>query len=163
VFWAAPAGDVDGDGVPDLIVNIHGRGDETLTEHWAHGLRTLHGMLVDGFPNLFLLLPGTHSALAFNFPHIIDIQSQHAVRIIKRCKDDGISLFEIGKEDEDAWAAEIEAKSLSRLPTLQECTPSYYNGEGNLSDSLFNNIYGPGPFVYSDLMDRWFEERFPSA
>ena len=32
-----------------------GRDGETLSEHWAEGMRSLHGMHVLGFPNLFVL------------------------------------------------------------------------------------------------------------
>lgn len=120
-------------------------------------------MFAHGFPNLFLLMPGKQTALAFNFPHIIDMQSRHAARIIEQCKQRGIDCFEVGTEDEDAWREEIEANSFARLPTLQECTPGYFNGEGKLATSFFANIFSGGPFVYSEVMDNWFEERFRYA
>ena len=142
------------------IGNVHGRGGVTLSERWADGPHTLQGMLSHRFPNLFLLLPGNQTALSFNFPLIIDLQSQHAARIIKRCEDEGIRTLEVREEAEKAWQAEIDANSLADMPTFKECTPGYFNGEGNIASSLWGNIYAPGPFVYREKIDRWFEERF---
>src|ERR1022692_338168 len=34
---------------------LYGREGVSLTEHWADGMRTLHGMQTRGFPNLFLI------------------------------------------------------------------------------------------------------------
>ena len=36
-------------------VDIRGRGGITLADYWADGLRTLHGWVSRGFPNLFHL------------------------------------------------------------------------------------------------------------
>ncbi|MGN5237926.1 MULTISPECIES: NAD(P)-binding domain-containing protein [unclassified Rhodococcus (in: high G+C Gram-positive bacteria)] len=46
-------------------IDIRGRGDRKLREHWQGGPRTYLGLGVDGFPNLFLVTgPGSPSVLA---------------------------------------------------------------------------------------------------
>ncbi|TCN52143.1 cation diffusion facilitator CzcD-associated flavoprotein CzcO [Rhodococcus sp. SMB37] len=46
-------------------IDIRGRADRTLREHWRDGPRTYLGLGVDGFPNLFLVTgPGSPSVLA---------------------------------------------------------------------------------------------------
>jgi cation diffusion facilitator CzcD-associated flavoprotein CzcO len=46
-----------------------GRGGETLTEHWAEGMRSLHGIHVHGFPNLFIVGPAQGANLISNITH----------------------------------------------------------------------------------------------
>src|SRR6056297_2885925 len=46
-----------------------GRGGEQLSDHWADGMQTLHGIHVHGFPNLFIVGVSHGAALISNVPH----------------------------------------------------------------------------------------------
>ena len=37
------------------------------------------------------------------------------------------------------------------------CTPGYYNGEGKAGEGrgIFDELYGPGPVVFYDLVRDW--------
>ena len=54
---------------------IIGRGGRTLTEKWASGVRTLHGMHTRDFPNLFIFSPA-QAGFTVNFPHALNEQAE---------------------------------------------------------------------------------------
>ncbi len=47
-----------------------GRDGETLSDHWADGMQTMHGMHVHGFPNLFFM-GLTQTGTTINVPHML--------------------------------------------------------------------------------------------
>ena len=53
---------------------LYGRGGLSLSEKWADGTSTFHGMHVRGFPNLFIFSI-VQSGFSVNFPHMLDEQS----------------------------------------------------------------------------------------
>ena len=61
---------------------VVGRGGVTLTQKWADGVSTLHGMHSRGFPNLFLI-SNSQSGFTVNFPHMINEQSRHLAYIVR--------------------------------------------------------------------------------
>ncbi len=60
---------------------LYGRGGITLTEKWAGGIRTLHGMHSRGFPNCFII-SNAQSGFTVNFPHMLNEQGKHLAYII---------------------------------------------------------------------------------
>jgi cation diffusion facilitator CzcD-associated flavoprotein CzcO len=50
--------------------DIVGRGGVTLSDHWANGLRTLHGLTAHGFPNCFFL-GFTQTAITISVPQAL--------------------------------------------------------------------------------------------
>ncbi|MEZ5250524.1 MAG: hypothetical protein R2713_15330 [Ilumatobacteraceae bacterium] len=60
-----------------------GRDGITLTEKWADGACTLHGMFSRGFPNCFIL-SNIQSGFTANFPHMIDEQARHCAYVLDR-------------------------------------------------------------------------------
>ncbi len=51
---------------------LHGRGGVTLTDRWADGVRTLHGMHARDFPNLFHRVQCPTQGSQVNFPHMLE-------------------------------------------------------------------------------------------
>ncbi len=62
---------------------LYGRDGVTLTEKWADGASTLHGMHSSGFPNCFIFSI-TQSGFTVNFPHMLNEQSKHLAYILRR-------------------------------------------------------------------------------
>ena len=60
---------------------LYGRDGVTLTEKWADGASTLHGMHTSGFPNCFIF-SNTQSGFTVNFPHMLNEQSKHLAYIL---------------------------------------------------------------------------------
>lgn len=133
---------------------IIGKGGETLMEKWADGLRTLHGMHMHGFPNLFLMSIG-QSANTVNYTHILDEQAIHLAYIVARARQLGAAMVEATAEAEGDWVAACREKATDR-GFFEDCTPGYYNNEGQARNSQ-NGPYGvgPGTIEFLQLLGDW--------
>lgn len=134
---------------------IHGRDGLTLTDKWANGARSLHGLHVHGFPNLIILSP-IQSAYSFNWQRIADGQSEHVAYLITEAKRRGADAFEVTQAAEDEWVAAIIAKSGVQVDFLKACTPGYFNGDGKLPETaVVDGAYAGGNVAYFDLLTEW--------
>jgi cyclohexanone monooxygenase len=137
---------------------VYGKGGLTLTEKWRGGAATLHGLHVNGFPNCFVI-SNTQSGFSANFPHMMNEQAKHIGYILGRCHKEGIAAVEAAKDAEDAWVGTIEKLALLREAFLKECTPGYYNNEGNVEAmSRRNTSYGAGPVAFTKVLEDWRAE-----
>ena len=135
---------------------IHGRGGKPLSEHWAQGLRTLHGFMSAGFPNCFHM-GVNHSTLTPNFPHLLKEQAAHIAHVIGETELRQARAVEPTPEAEAGWVQTVRDTARLNLEFRQACTPGYYNGEGRAGaeDGLFANLYGPGPVKFFELIREW--------
>ncbi|MFD1372134.1 flavin-containing monooxygenase [Actinoplanes sichuanensis] len=133
-------------------LQVYGRGGKHIFEHWANGFRTLHGFTSHGFPNLFQLGP-LHNARAVNFVHILDEQAIHIGALVDAAEKRGARRIEPTLEAEDAWSATIDATAADSYRFQSECTPGYYNNEGN--PLPLNVSFGPGPIAFHELLRTW--------
>lgn len=135
---------------------IHGCGGVSLSERWQSEMTTLHGFLTPGFPNLFIFSLD-QSTVAVNFTHILTEQAEHVAYIIGRCRSEGIDEVEADPDAAAAWARIV--KDSARDPTYsRECTPGYYNNEGQGGEGSFTaRTYGQGPAAFYRLLAEWRE------
>ncbi len=134
---------------------LYGRDGLTLTEKWADGASTFHGMHTRGFPNLFIFSI-LQSGFSVNFPHMLDEQARHMAYILKHAADNGVRLIETSQEAEDKWVQTILDLAISRMDFLESCTPGYYNNEGRPSErSSRDGVYGGGSIAFTRMWDEW--------
>jgi len=137
---------------------LHGRGGLTLSGKWKNGVSTLHGLYSRGFPNCFII-SNTQSGFTANFPHMINEQSKHIAYVLKHCADHQVRRVEASQEAEEAWVQTIIDLSIMRQKFLEECTPGYYNNEGNVAAmSARNGSYGAGPVAFVKVLEDWRAE-----
>ena len=130
----------------------------TLSKKWAQGIRTLHGLHSRGFPNVFFMSTA-QSGFTTSFPHAMDEAAQHIAYIIGRCLTDGIGAIEPSQKAEDEWVAEILQLSRISASFQAECTPGYYNNEGQPNPlSAQNSSYGKGPIPFFSRMKAWRDD-----
>ena len=138
-----------------------GRDGVRLSDHWDPGMRTLHGMHVHGFPNLFQIGAAQGAGLIANYPHNLTEAGAHVAHIIRRALDEGIEAVEATAEAEAEWMDVLrgDGSGMSRmLLGSTECTPGYYNNEGKGFDDNFIGVgYPGGALAFFDLMERWRE------
>ncbi|MEM9622533.1 MAG: NAD(P)/FAD-dependent oxidoreductase [Pseudomonadota bacterium] len=135
-----------------------GKNGLRLSEKWADGMRTLHGLHSHGFPNLFIMSNG-QAAFTTNFPHAMDESARHIGYILQQCQNGNVNTVEADRQAEDEWVEEIIALSRYNEEFLAACTPGYYNNEGQPNPrSIQNGSYGKGPIPYFRLMAAWREE-----
>ncbi|MDX2234685.1 MAG: NAD(P)/FAD-dependent oxidoreductase [Hyphomonadaceae bacterium] len=132
-----------------------GRGGQTLTEKWAGGMRTLHGLSTRGFPNCFIFQNG-QSGFAVNFPHMLNEQARHVAYIIRHCTDRQARTVEPSEAGETQWVETIKSLAVLRRNFLEECTPGYYNNEGRPAErSEQDGPYGAGPIAFVKVLEAW--------
>jgi len=137
---------------------LYGRGGKTLTEKWANGAETLHGLLARGFPNCFIV-SNVQSGFSANFPHMINEQSKHIAYVLKSAIDRQARTVEPSAEAEAAWIQTIIDLSIMREAFLKECTPGYYNNEGRPEVmAKQNGSYGAGPVAFTKVLEEWRAE-----
>ena len=56
--------------------DVIGSRGHSLSEHWRDGMRSVHGMHVHGFPNMFVL-GHTQGGFTVNYPHLLEEASDH--------------------------------------------------------------------------------------
>ncbi len=134
---------------------VEGRDGVTLTEKWADGASTLHGMHSRGFPNCFIFSP-TQAGFTVNFPHLLDEQARHLAYILREAVDRGATIVEASEEAEAAWVQTIIDMAQYNVRFLESCTPGYYNNEGRPAErSIRNSSYGAGAIAFFKVLDDW--------
>ena len=132
-----------------------GKDGVKLSERWADGAHTLHGVLTHGFPNL-LICHFVQAGFGLNFTHYLSQSTNHIASIIAAAKDQNITSIEATEEAEEAWLATLweAGKGFGRYAA--KCTPSYGNSEGARSMEAARNIVHPGNLMnYVAYLEEW--------
>ena len=138
-------------------IQLLGRDGVSLTDAWADGVRTLHGMHVNGFPNCFVM-SNAQAGFTANYPHLLDEQAKHIAYIIQAATERGHSRIEVTQEGESTWVQRCIDKARDTGDFLENCTPGYYNNEGRTGDrSAQDGFYGGGSIEFFHLLSRWRE------
>ncbi len=135
---------------------VIGKNDLKLSDKWKDGPQTFHGMFSHGFPNCYFL-GVIQSALTTNFVHLLMEQTKHIAHVVKYCGEDNTKLVEPTLEAEQEWVTLIKRNAHRGERFFAECTPGYYNNEGNhdKSNGFLSNAYGKGPVAFFDLLEDW--------
>jgi cation diffusion facilitator CzcD-associated flavoprotein CzcO len=134
-----------------------GRDGRTLSAHWADGMRSLHGMHVHGFPNLFIVGLTQGANLISNITHNLTDAGTTVATVIARALGTGAATVEPTAAAEEAWVALI-ANGPQGFLGNPDCTPGYYNNEGGAfgrRERLNVSGYPSGPVAFFEYIDRW--------
>ncbi|MDP1793142.1 MAG: NAD(P)/FAD-dependent oxidoreductase [Acidimicrobiales bacterium] len=134
-----------------------GRGGVRLSEYWADGMRTLHGNVVHGFPNLFINQMTQGANLISNVPHNLTEGGRTIALTIRHALDIGAKQLEVTKEAEEAWLDLLLSGPGRMLGANTTCTPGYYNNEGQPAGdgaSLFVG-YPAGAMAFFQYIAGW--------
>ncbi len=106
-----------------------GRGGGTLSQYWADGMRTKHGMHVHNFPNAFLVQATQAANLISNYPHNLVDSARTISLIVSHAEAMGAKEVEVSKQAEDEWV-DLLLSGMGLMIGSPDCTPGYYNNEG---------------------------------
>jgi cyclohexanone monooxygenase len=134
--------------------DIRGRDGLSLYDYWADGYRTLHGFTSCNFPNWFYI-GISQNGLSVNMTSMFDDQARHIAYIIKEAKARGAVTVEPTKDAETEWVAEIRKLALNNRAFFENCTPGYYNNEGEVSGGLGAETYALGINAFNALLAEW--------
>ncbi len=133
-----------------------GRDGRTLSEYWGSGMRTLHGLHINGFPNLFMVQPAQAANFIANVPHNIVDHADTIASVVAAAEERGAQTVEPTAEAEQAWL-DLLRTGPARAIGSTECTPGYYNNEGKgwgEDAPLFVGHPG-GALAYFAHIDAW--------
>jgi len=146
-----------------------GRGGVCLSERWVDGMRTLHGIHVHGFPNAFIVQLTQGSNHIANVPHNMSETGTTVGAIVGHAVANGSATVEVTAEAEEAWIQRLlgggsplgglgSGERSLHIPGSLECTPGYYNNEGQppTAAARYNFLGFPGgPLAFFQYIDRW--------
>jgi len=90
-------------------IDVRGAGGQPLREKWRSGPRTFVGVMVDGFPNMFMIM-GPHAALGNN-PRSIEFNVDWITGLIGHMTHEGLTCAEARPQSVAEWAAFVREKA----------------------------------------------------
>ncbi len=119
-------------------MNIRGRGGRSLAEDWADGPEAYRGVVISGYPNLFVLV-GPNSGLGHNsIVFMIEAQVHYVMQCLKWLERGRLETVEVRADVQAAWNDAI-AKRFRRTvwqhepggsPWQLPCRSWYVNSKG---------------------------------
>lgn len=119
---------------------IVGRDGLDLDDKYADGIRTLLGIHTRGFPNLFIM-GGYQASFQFNLTDMLQTQGDHIAECIAWVRERGYATLE-PSEDAEAWWVQEVIEHRGKTSRNQDCTPGYYNFEGESNRRQDGNYNG---------------------
>ena len=136
--------------------DLVGRNGLRLSQHWKDGMRTKHGIHVHGFPNAFFVQPTQGANLISNVPHNLTEAGRTIAVMVRHALDNGLREIEVTREAEDDWVR-LLLTSAGRMTGGADCTPGYYNNEGQDAGQAarLSVGYPAGASAYFKYIDDW--------
>jgi len=119
---------------------IRGRRGLEINQTYADGLRTLFGVHTHGYPNLFIM-GGYQASFQFNLTFMLQTQGDHIAECIAYARDRGHAEIDVSPDTEEWWVQEVIAHR-GKTNRNQDCTPGYYNFEGQFNRRQDGNYNG---------------------
>ncbi|MGK0260294.1 MAG: cation diffusion facilitator CzcD-associated flavoprotein CzcO [Candidatus Azotimanducaceae bacterium] len=126
---------------------IIGKGGVELNDKYADGVRTVLGIHSQGYPNLFIM-GGYQASFQFNLTDMLQTQGDHIAECIRYVRDNGYATLDPTHEAEEWWVQEVISHR-GKTNRNAECTPGYYNFEGE-SNRRQDGNYNGGFRTYFD-------------
>ncbi|WP_271439302.1 flavin-containing monooxygenase [Pontixanthobacter luteolus] len=133
-----------------------GRGGVRLSEYWADGMRTKHGIHVRGFPNMFVVQPTQGANLISNIPHNLTESGATIAAIVDEAIRRDAAEVEVTQEAERQWI-DLLLSGPGMMIGAQDCTPGYYNNEGQEPGpkAKLSVGYPAGAMAYFKYIQDW--------
>ena len=120
-------------------------------------MRTLHGLHVHGFPNLFIIGLTQAGNLISNITQNLTEAGTTIAAVVAHALEVGAEQVEVTEDAEQAWVDLLESSPSAFLGN-PDCTPGYYNNEGKpigRKERLSASGYPSGPVAYFQFIDDW--------
>jgi cation diffusion facilitator CzcD-associated flavoprotein CzcO len=114
--------------VTGIYNDIRGEGGLELNDKYSNGMRTVFGIHSAGYPNLFIM-GGYQASFQFNLTFMLQTQGFHIADCIKYAREHGHDTIDAKPDVESWWVSEV-IKYRGTTNRNKECTPGYYNFEG---------------------------------
>ena len=138
---------------------IHGLGGETLAEKWKRSSDCIMGVVVAGFPNMFVVT-GPQAPFA-NLPTSIEQNAIWISRCVEKMEREGHDVFTPRAEAEAAWTAHTADIHNQTLMANGDKVHSWMMGANRDDKPARVLIYFGGANNYYDRLDESADAGFP--
>jgi len=94
-------------------IDFRGAGGARLKDKWRNGPQTYLGLMVDGFPNMMMLM-GPHTALG-NIPRSIEYSVDWVTGLLRFAQDAGLTRCEATAAGVEAWTDHVKTLGVGLL------------------------------------------------
>jgi len=138
------------------IDTIEGRDGLSIYDYWREGFQTFQGMMAHNFPNMFFTGFTQAGANASNSKTFID-QGFHIGYVASQALLRGATVVEPTQEAQDAYIRHLRSVAVDNSAYVNECTPSYFNNEGDQTKKrhIFGEPWGEGYYAFEDMLKTW--------
>ena len=119
---------------------IIGKENLDLEDKYSEGIRTLLGIHTHGFPNLFIM-GGYQASFQFNLTDMLQTQGEHIAACIAHVRENNLRTIDPTSAAEDWWVDQV-IQHRGKTGRNAECTPGYYNFEGESNRRQDGNYNG---------------------
>ncbi len=141
---------------------VYGVDGESIYDHWDGGMRTMHGLMARGFPNMFHCGGLFVFQLGANYCYGVDVQAKHVAYTMSELKKRNVQVAQPSAEAEQQWVDDQVSHESSQAQLVlggspESCTPGYYNQEGTAQRyrDVRMESYGRGLGAYRKVLDGW--------
>jgi cyclohexanone monooxygenase len=131
---------------------IQGAGGVDLEQWWDENrLQAYEGVSVPGFPNFFSII-GPYGYNGSSYFTLIESQTRHIVRVLRRARKDRATRIEISREANDRYFRSMLARRGNQIVWQDSC---------QLANSYYFDKHGDVPFRPSPTLEvAWRSARF---
>ena len=119
---------------------IIGKENLDLEDKYSECIRTLLGIHTHGFPNLFIM-GGYQASFQFNLTDMLQTQGDHIAACIAHVRENNLRTIDPTCAAEDWWVDQV-IQHRGKTGRNAECTPGYYNFEGESNRRQDGNYNG---------------------
>ncbi|HPG27564.1 MAG TPA: NAD(P)/FAD-dependent oxidoreductase [Myxococcota bacterium] len=127
-----------------------GRGGESLAERWKERFHNYLGLMIDDFPNLFMIHGPGSPGVFYNMPLGAERQLNWIGECMRYLREQGFGAIEPRRESEEAWGAEVSGIANA---TLFPRTDSWWTGANVPGKPRYFSAYLAGGLYYMRLAD----------
>jgi cation diffusion facilitator CzcD-associated flavoprotein CzcO len=137
--------------------DVVGRDGVTLSGYWEDGMRSLHGIHVHGFPNMYVIGVAQGANLISNIPQNYVENSVAIAAVISEAEKTSSKEVESTLTAEEQWI-ELITSNTRGLRGGEDCTPGYYNNEGKpmgRKEQMNSSGHPGGPIAFFNHLEEW--------
>jgi len=138
------------------ISRVEGENGLSIYDYWREGFQTFQGMMAHQFPNMFFTGFTQAGANASNSKTFVD-QGYHIGYIASEALKRGAVRIEPTQAAQEAYIAHLRSVAVDNSTYVNECTPSYFNNEGDTTKKrhIFGEPWGEGYYAFEAMLEKW--------
>jgi cation diffusion facilitator CzcD-associated flavoprotein CzcO len=123
---------------------VSGRDGVDLEDFWTENrFQAYEGASVPGFPNFFTIL-GPYAYNGASYFNLIETQTRHIVRCLKRARRDGATMIEVTQEANDRFFEQMLSRRGNQI---------FFQGTCSTANSYYFDQHGDVPFRPSPSLE----------